>query len=207
MSQAHEDRARTKRWRVLTQIVLSRRGRLVSRFGQNHVNSTTWTPSTPQRAAWSRPTRRHRSTRTSSPRWDRTARASEGCQVYEVSPPQKGALGQTHHQPHRTTASENGCTGRGPARVAAQRQGAQHGGTLHRAKDREQHPEPPRRATVPPPARREQGHQGEAARRRWGRRAARGARVRGAGRRARAAHGVEPRQAAASTPRAAARTP
>jgi hypothetical protein len=47
------------------------RGRLVSRFGENHVKSTTWTPSTPQRAAWSRPTRRHRSARTSSPRWAR----------------------------------------------------------------------------------------------------------------------------------------
>ena len=51
MSQAPEDRARTKRWRVLTQIVLSRRGRLVSRFGQNHVKSTTWTPSTARRTA------------------------------------------------------------------------------------------------------------------------------------------------------------
>jgi len=50
MSQAPEDRARTKRRRVLTQIVLSRRGRLVSRFGQNDVKSTTWTPSTPRRA-------------------------------------------------------------------------------------------------------------------------------------------------------------
>ena len=78
MSQAPEDRARTKRRRVLTQFVLCRRGRLVSRFGQNDVKSTTWTPSTPRRAVWSRPTRRHRSAHTSSRRWDRTARASEG---------------------------------------------------------------------------------------------------------------------------------
>ena len=38
MSQAPEDRATTPRWRVLPQIVLSRRERLVSRFGQNDVN-------------------------------------------------------------------------------------------------------------------------------------------------------------------------
>jgi len=78
MSQALEDRATTPRWRVLPQIVVSRRGRLLSRFGKNHVKETTRTPSTPQRAAWSHPTRRHRSARTSSPRWDRTARASGG---------------------------------------------------------------------------------------------------------------------------------
>ena len=65
-------------WQVLTQMVLSRRGRRVSRFGKNHVKATTWMPSTPRRAAWSRPRRRHRSARTSSRRWDRTARASEG---------------------------------------------------------------------------------------------------------------------------------
>jgi hypothetical protein len=63
MSQAPEDRARTKRRRVLTQIVLSRRGRLVSRFGQNDVKSTTWTPSTPsghaQHVGIARHTRRH----------------------------------------------------------------------------------------------------------------------------------------------------
>ena len=40
ISQAPEDRASTPRWRVLTQIVLSRRGRRVSRFGKNHVKST-----------------------------------------------------------------------------------------------------------------------------------------------------------------------
>ena len=78
MSQAPEDRATRKHWRVLPRIVLSGRMRLVSRFGKNRVKSTTWTPSTPRRAAWSRPTRRHRSARTSSRRWDRTARASEG---------------------------------------------------------------------------------------------------------------------------------
>eukprot|EP00964_Phaeocystis_antarctica_P064401 scaffold38728_cov56-Phaeocystis_antarctica.AAC.1 len=38
----------------------SRRGRLVSRFGKNHVKSATWTPRTPRRAAWPHPTRRHR---------------------------------------------------------------------------------------------------------------------------------------------------
>ena len=59
MSQATEDRARAPRWRVKTQVVLSRRGRLVSRFGKNHVKSTTWTPSTRRRAAWSRPTAQH----------------------------------------------------------------------------------------------------------------------------------------------------
>ena len=77
MAQTPEDRARTKRWRVVPQIVLSRRGRLGSRFGQNHVKSTTWTPSTPRRKAWSRPTRRHRSAHASSRRWE-SARASGG---------------------------------------------------------------------------------------------------------------------------------
>ena len=85
MSQAPEDRARTPRWRVITQVVLSRRGRLVSRFGKNHVKSATWTPSTPRRAAWSHPTRRHRSARTSSPRCDRTVRASEARQVTGIN--------------------------------------------------------------------------------------------------------------------------
>jgi len=47
MSQAPEDRARTPHWRVLTQVVLSRRGWRVSRFGKNYVKSTTWTPSKP----------------------------------------------------------------------------------------------------------------------------------------------------------------
>ena len=54
--------------RVLTQNVLSRRVRLISRFGEDHVKSTRWTPSTPQRAAWSRPTSRHSAARASSRR-------------------------------------------------------------------------------------------------------------------------------------------
>ena len=78
MSQAPEDRASTPRWRVLTQIVLSRRGRRVSRFGKNHVKSTTWTPSTLHIVVWSRPTRRPRSARTSSPR---TSPGSYGVRV------------------------------------------------------------------------------------------------------------------------------
>ena len=43
MSQVPEDRARRPRCRVITQNFLSRRGRLVSRFGKNHVllKSTT----------------------------------------------------------------------------------------------------------------------------------------------------------------------
>ena len=42
MSQAPEDRARTPHWRVLTQVVLSRRGWRVSRFGKNHVNKINY---------------------------------------------------------------------------------------------------------------------------------------------------------------------
>ena len=54
--------------RVLTRNVLSRRVWLISRFGEDHVKSTRWTPSTPQRAAWSRPTSRHSAARASSRR-------------------------------------------------------------------------------------------------------------------------------------------
>ena len=46
-SRAGEDRTTTPRWRARPRTVLSRRGRPVSRFGKNHVKSTTWTPSTP----------------------------------------------------------------------------------------------------------------------------------------------------------------
>ena len=88
MSQAPEDRATTKRCRVLPQIVISRRGRLVSRFGKNHVKSTTWTPSTPGRVVWSRPNCRPRSARTSSPRRARARRWKGAGLVYEVSPMQ-----------------------------------------------------------------------------------------------------------------------
>jgi hypothetical protein len=51
------------RRRVITQIVLSGRGRLVSRSGKTNGKSTTWKPSTLRRAVsvLSRPTRRQRS--------------------------------------------------------------------------------------------------------------------------------------------------
>ena len=54
------------------------RARLVSRSGENKGNSAGCEPSTLYRAVWSRPTHRQRSARTSSPRRDRTARASQG---------------------------------------------------------------------------------------------------------------------------------
>ena len=73
-SQAREDHTTTPRWRARARIVLSRRGRPVSGFGQKKGNSTTCEPSTLQRSAWSHPTCGLRSACTSSPRWARTAR-------------------------------------------------------------------------------------------------------------------------------------
>ena len=73
-SQAREDCTRPPCWRAIARIVLSRRGQLVSRFGQKKGKSTTCEPSMLQRSAWSRPTCGQRSACTSSPRRARTAR-------------------------------------------------------------------------------------------------------------------------------------
>ena len=82
MSQAPQDYTRSPRRRVITQIVLSGRGRLVSRSGKTNGKSTTWNPSTLRRVVLSHPTRRQRPARTSSPRRARTARWKEAtCQV------------------------------------------------------------------------------------------------------------------------------
>ena len=77
-SQVPEDYTKSPRRRARSKIVLARRGRLVSRSGENKGNSAMCEPSTLYRAVGSRPTHRQRSARTSSPRRDRTARASEG---------------------------------------------------------------------------------------------------------------------------------
>ena len=71
-SQTCEDHTTTPRWRARARIVLSRRGRLVSGFGQKKEKSTTCEPSTLRRGAWSRPPHRQRSACTSSPRRART---------------------------------------------------------------------------------------------------------------------------------------
>ena len=67
-SQAREDCTRPPCWRAIARIVLSRRGRLVSRVGQKKEKSTTCEPSMLQRSAWSRPPSRQRSACTSLPR-------------------------------------------------------------------------------------------------------------------------------------------
>ena len=57
-SQAGEDHTTTgPRWRARARTVLSRRGRLVSRFGQKKGTSTTWKQRTLRRSVGSRPTR------------------------------------------------------------------------------------------------------------------------------------------------------
>ena len=56
-SQTCEDHTTTPRWRARARIVLSRRGRLVSGFGQKKEKSTTCEPSTLRRSVGSRPTR------------------------------------------------------------------------------------------------------------------------------------------------------
>ena len=56
-SQAREDCTRPPCWRAIARIVLSRRGQLVSRFGQKKGKSTTCEPSTLRRSVGSRPTR------------------------------------------------------------------------------------------------------------------------------------------------------
>ena len=56
-SQTCEDHTTTPRWRARARIVLSRRGQLVSRFGQKKEKSTTCEPSTLRRSVGSRPTR------------------------------------------------------------------------------------------------------------------------------------------------------
>ena len=71
-SRTREDHTTTPRWRARARIVLSRRGRLVSRVGQKKEKSTTCEPSMLQRSAWSRPTCGQRSACTSSPRRART---------------------------------------------------------------------------------------------------------------------------------------
>ena len=59
--------------------IASRRGRLVSRSGENKGKSAMCEPSTLHRAAWSRPTHRQlNSARTSSPRWARTGARRRG---------------------------------------------------------------------------------------------------------------------------------
>eukprot|EP00964_Phaeocystis_antarctica_P084745 scaffold53432_cov62-Phaeocystis_antarctica.AAC.5 len=76
-SQIPGDYTRSQRWRVITQIILSGRGRLVSRSGKTNGKSTTWKPSTLRRAVLSHPARRQRSASTWSPRRARTARWKE----------------------------------------------------------------------------------------------------------------------------------
>ena len=78
-SQAREDCTRPPCWRAIARIVLSRRGRPVSRVGQKKGKSTTCEPSTLRRGAWSRPPRRQRSACTSSPRRARTRHRKCGC--------------------------------------------------------------------------------------------------------------------------------
>jgi hypothetical protein len=78
MYQVPGDYTRSPRRRAGAKIVLDRRGRLISRCGENKGKWAMCEPSTLHRAACSRPTRRQRSARTSSPRRARTARASEG---------------------------------------------------------------------------------------------------------------------------------
>ena len=56
-SQTREDHTTTPRWRARARIVLSRRGRPVSGFGQKKEKSTTCEPSTLRRRVGSRPTR------------------------------------------------------------------------------------------------------------------------------------------------------
>ena len=77
-SQAREDCTRIPRWRAIARIVLSRRGRPVSRVGQKKGKSTTCEPSTLRRGAWSRPPRRQRSACTSLPRRARPGRGKRG---------------------------------------------------------------------------------------------------------------------------------
>ena len=64
-SLAREDHTTTPRWRAGARIVLFRRKRPVSRFGQKNQKST---PSMLRRSAWSRPACGQRSACTSSPR-------------------------------------------------------------------------------------------------------------------------------------------
>ena len=68
VSLAREDYTRAPRWRARARIVLFSREWPVSRFGQKNEKSTTWTPSTLRRSAWSRPACGLRSACTSSPR-------------------------------------------------------------------------------------------------------------------------------------------
>ena len=67
-SRVAEDCTRTSRGRARAKMVLSRRERPVSRFGQKKEKSTTCEPSTLRRSAWSRPPRGRRSACTSLPR-------------------------------------------------------------------------------------------------------------------------------------------
>ena len=70
-SRVAEDCTRTSRGRAIAKMVLSRRGRLVSRISAKKGKSATCEPSTARRSAWSRPACGLRSACTSLPRGPR----------------------------------------------------------------------------------------------------------------------------------------
>jgi len=84
-SRVAEDCTRTPRGRARSKMVLSRRGRLVSRIGEKKRKSTTCEPSTLRKTIRSCPARKQRSACTSSPRRARTRQWKWAGRVYIVS--------------------------------------------------------------------------------------------------------------------------